>query len=309
MKKYRLTEMGKFDDETGRSILLGRNVIARVKYTAVICKHCRSSAHVVRYGTQKGIQQYYCKKCKRKFADNAALSGMRTPTEQVSSALSMFYEGMSLSGIRRHLQQTYYNYPADAAVYGWIVRFTQKAVSAARTYRAHTGNVWIADETVLKIGGSNMWFWDIIDDKTRFLLASHISTSRTTRDAETLMLRAARHATKIPNIIITDKLRAYLDGIERVFGADTRHILSGGFRIQPNTNLVERFHSTLKGRTSVMRGMQNRETARLITNGWLVHYNFFRPHEALGGRTPAQAAGIRFPYANWAEVVRGKKLW
>ncbi len=276
---------------------------------AVRCKFCGETARVVRYGTFRGVQRYYCQKCKRKFADTSTLAGMRTPAEQISCALSMFYEGMSLSSLRRHLQQTCDNYPSNSTVYLWRVRFTRKAVAAAQAYRAQTGDIWIADETVLKIGGDNVWFWDVIDYETRFLLASHLSVSRTTGDAETLMLGAASHASHIPEVIITDKLSAYLDGIERVFGAHTQHVLAIGFRIEPNITLVERFHGTLKDRTKVMRGMQNRETARLIMDGWLVHYNFFRPHEALGGRTPAEAAGIAFPYRNWAEVVEGRKLW
>ncbi len=38
-------------------------------------------------------------------------------------------------------------------------------------------------------------------------------------------------------------------------------------------------------------------------DGWLVHYNFFRPHMSLNDRTPASVAGIRFPYRNWKDVV------
>ena len=309
MQKYFRTQTMLFDKETGRAVFQARNVIARMRYTAIKCKYCDNATHVVLYGRYRGLQRYYCKKCRRKFADTSALPKMRTPTEQISSALSMFYEGMSLSAIRRHLKQTYNSYPSDSTIYNWIVKFSKKAVSTARDYRVPAGKRWIADETVLKIGGENHWFWDVIDDKTRFLLASHISINRTTRDAEILMSRATRNTVKPPEVIVTDKLRAYLDGIERVFGADTKHTLSRGFTIQPNINLVERMHGTIKDRTKVMRGMQNKQTARLITDGWLVNYNFFRPHEALKGKTPAQIAGIKFPYANWAEVVGGKKLW
>jgi hypothetical protein len=38
-------------------------------------------------------------------------------------------------------------------------------------------------------------------------------------------------------------------------------------------------------------------------DGWLVHYNFLRAHEALKGKTPAEKAGIKFPYRNWLDVV------
>ena len=53
-----------------------------------------------------------------------------------------------------------------------------------------------------------------------------------------------------------------------------------------------------------MRGLKKKETARLIMDGWLVHYNFFRPHESLNDITPAKKAGIKFPFRNWADVVK-----
>jgi len=75
------------------------------------------------------------------------------------------------------------NYPSDSTVYEWVVRFTNKAIQEAKNCKPEVGDVWIADETVLKIGGRKVWFWDIIDTKTRFLLASHMSYTRTTKDA------------------------------------------------------------------------------------------------------------------------------
>ncbi len=267
------------------------------------CKFC-GSKRIVRYGHYQGVQRWWCKDCQRKFVDNDALPKMKTPTVQVASALSMFYEGMSLNGIRRHLEQTYNNYPSDSTVYLWIVKFTKVAVAAAKDYKAQVGDIWIADETVLKVEGKNVWFFDILDDKTRFLLASYMTLHRTTPSARVLMEKAAERADKVPKVVITDKLRAYLDGIELAFGADTRHVQSEGFRVQPNTNLIERFHGTLKARTKVMRGLKKRETAKLIMGGWLVHYNFFRPHEALRNKTPAQKAGIDFPFRNWLDVVK-----
>jgi len=53
--------------------------------------------------------------------------------------------------------------------------------------------------------------------------------------------------------------------------------------------------------------MRDIKTARLLMDGWLVHYNFFRPHEALGDCTPAEKAGIRFPAQNWLDVVKSQE--
>ena len=76
------------------------------------CKYCGSSG-VVKFGTYKGVQRYWCKSCQRKFKADDTLFYMQTPANQVSSALNMYYEGMSIKAIRRQLQQEYNNSPSD----------------------------------------------------------------------------------------------------------------------------------------------------------------------------------------------------
>jgi transposase-like protein len=125
---------------------------------------------------------------------------MRYPPEQIASALSQFYDGLSIDAIRRQLQHDYNIYPSDSTVYEWVVRFTKEAVKEAKLSDVHVGDVWVADETVLKIDTGDVWFWDIIDDRTRFLLASHMSMTRTTKDAQTLMGKALAVASKPPRV-------------------------------------------------------------------------------------------------------------
>jgi putative transposase len=278
----------------------------KVPYFDITCKYC-GGRNVIKYGTFRGRQRFWCKDCKRKFADNDALPNMQTPIEQVGTAIGMYYEGQSLNSITRLLTQIYHSYPSDSTVYRWISRFTKQAVAQAKNYKPDVGDIWVADETVLDIDGKNVWFWDIIDAKTRFLLASHISRVRTTKDAQKLMELASKRAGKTPKVVMTDKLRAYLDGIELTFGADTKHIRTKPFTVEQNTNLIERFHGTLKQRTKVMRGLKDIKTAKLITEGWLLHYNYLRPHEALNGKTPAQVAGVNYPYRHWQDIVAKRK--
>jgi len=266
------------------------------------CKFC-GSANIIRYGKVGGVQYWWCKAEKRKFADNDALPEMKTPVKQISSALSMYYRGVSLDDIQQHIDQQYDNRPSDSTIHEWVTRISEETVKKAREYTPEVGDVWVADETLLRIGGKKVWFWDIIDYKTRFLLASHMSFRRTTQHARNLVEKASKRAGKTPKSVITDKLFAYLDGIELAFGADTEHIQSKGFNVQPNTNVIERFHGTLKGRTKVMRGLKSPETALLFLDGWLVYYNFFKPHRALKGKTPAVKANLDFPINNWLQAV------
>jgi hypothetical protein len=52
-----------------------------------------------------------------------------------------------------------------------------------------------------------------------------------------------------------------------------------------------------------MRGLKTFESMNEFLQGWVIHYNFFRPHLSLNDRTPAQMAGINFPYHNWKELI------
>lgn len=269
------------------------------------CKYCNST-NVIKFGTFQGIQRYWCKDCKRKFADNKALPTMKTPIEHISTALSCYFGGMPLDAIQRHLQQQFNAYYTEMGIYNWIRRFSQEAIDRVKDFQPAVGDTWIADETVLKVGGRNIWFFDVIDEKTRYLLASRLSESRTTKEAALVMNEAKRKAGKSPKRIITDKLAAYIDGIELVFGANTKHIQGKPFTDTNSTNVIERFHRTLKDRTKVIRGFKNMDTARLLTQAWLVHYNFFKEHTTLGDVPPGVRMGTT-PIKDWAEVVSQTK--
>jgi len=266
------------------------------------CKYC-GSTNVVKYGTHNGIQRYWCKDCKRKFADNRALPEMKTDTKIISAALSCYFGGMPLDAIQRHLDQQYHRYYTEMGIYNWVKRFSKEAVNKIKNFKPITGDTWIADETMLKVGGKKVWFFDVIDEKTRYLLASRLAQSRTIKEAALVMNEARRTAGKSPKRIITDRLAAYIDGIEYVFGGSAKHVQSKPFTDVDSTNIIERFQGTLKDRTKIMRGFKNLKTAELLTDAWLIHYNFFKEHESLGNIPPAQKMGLITPFKNWAEVV------
>jgi len=53
----------------------------------IICKNCGSPA-VVKFGTYKGVQRFWCKSCQRKFKADNALFHMKVSPEYISTALS-----------------------------------------------------------------------------------------------------------------------------------------------------------------------------------------------------------------------------
>jgi transposase-like protein len=95
---------------------------AGIKPDAIICKLCGSRG-VVKFGTYKGVQRYLCKVCNRKFKYDDTMFHMKTPVEQVSFAVNMYYEGKSIKAIRTELQMEHGNAPSTATIYEWIQKY------------------------------------------------------------------------------------------------------------------------------------------------------------------------------------------
>jgi len=152
------------------------------------------------------------------------------------------------------------------------------------------------------------WFWEIIDEETKFLVASHLSGDRSTKEVIALFEKSIKVAKKKPISIYVDGLPAYLDGYNKVFRTlrkDTRPelIRKIGIRAINNNNLVERLHGTLKDRIKPARGLKAEETVRVLLEGWTVHYNYVRKHQSLNGKTPAQVCGIQIKN-DWHVLVK-----
>lgn len=156
--------------------------------------------------------------------------------------------------------------PSDSTIYSWVRKYTQVAQEATKDLRPKVSDTWVADETVIKISGRNYWLWDIIDSETRYLLATYLSPNKGTREARKLMELASERAGRVPSIVVTDKLASYIDGIELAFGSETKHLQATPFS---GTQLIERWHGTLKERTKVVWGLKKPETARDFLEGFL----------------------------------------
>lgn len=271
------------------------------------CKHC-GSQDTFKYGKYKETQLFMCHDCHKRFIPNDNLFRMRTPATQVSSAITRYYDDESVSAICRQFKEEFGYLPSKNTVFRWITKYTQSAKNLTKDLHPKSlGTTWIADETVLKIGGKNVWMYDIIDKDTRFLLATRLSYTRTTADAKALMEQASKVAGIKPKEVLIDGNNSYLDSIEQAFGSDAEHVRGNPFSSKESgesTSRIERFHGTIKSRTKVMRGLKDFETAHEFIDGYIIHYNFIRPHESLEGKTPAQVAGIEYDFHSWNDITR-----
>jgi putative transposase len=278
----------------------------------VVCKFC-GSQHTRKYGFSKGIQNYFCNDCHTKFTGTDALRHGKVSPSFIANALHEYYSGMSFHEIEQNIDQQASGDISHTAVIKWVNKYTNEAIRQTKDLHPKVGSTWVVDETYIKTDvkttdPKGVVFWDVIDADTRFLLASRITSTRGTQDARLLMELAAKRAGKTPRVVVTDKLAAYIDGIELAFGSDATHRQGSPFHTEHSTALIERFHNTLKDRTKVMRELRDKSTLKRFTDGYLVHYNFFRPNMALDNKSPAEVAGLKYENHSWTDVVGVKKV-
>jgi transposase InsO family protein len=70
------------------------------------------------------------------------------------------------------------------------------------------------------------------------------------------------------------------------------HIRLKDFETKPKNTIVERLNGTFRERTKVMRSLDSSLTASEFAAGLQTYYNYIRPHQGVGGLTPAQMANI-----------------
>ena len=84
----------------------------------------------------------------------------------------------------------------------------------------------------------------------------------------------------------------------------TPHRRVPSIRAPDSNNRIERLHGTEKERTKVLRRFDTDDGAAMIAEGFRVHYNLVKPHMALDGQTPGDAAAIALPDGfRWRAVL------
>jgi transposase-like protein len=209
----------------------------------------------------------------------------------------MYYEGLSVRKVQNQLQKIFGIQIGKSAIWRWLMKYSALVSGYVESLKPQLLGVYHVDETAIKCKGVQKWFWEIIDSQTKFLVASHLSGSRTTEDAIALFQKSIKVAKRNPTSIYCDGLPAYVDAYNKVFWTmrkDTRPELVRrvGIRATHNQNVVERLHGSLKDRLKPTRGLKDEEPVRTLLDGWVVHYNYVRPHQTLKGKTPAQISGI-----------------
>jgi transposase-like protein len=270
------------------------------------CKYC-DSEKVVKDGKVKGQQVYKCKDCKHRFFLNGSFSKMRNGKNLVVAALNFYYDGLSLRKAQRNLEHIFGEKVSQVTILNWIKKYSKLVKEYVATLTPQLSGLWHEDETVLSCEGRNVWFWEMIDEDTRFLVASHLSGTRTLEDTIAVFKQGYEMSKVRPRAVFVDGSFVYETAFNKVFYTmrkDTRPELVQrvGIRARETNNLVERLHGTLKDRTKPMKGLKSFESSKSLLEGYTIHYNYVRPHQSLNGKTPAQAARTQAP-STWKGLI------
>jgi putative transposase len=270
------------------------------------CKYC-DLENVVKNGNVKGVQVYKCKNCGHRFTEGSAFPKMRTESRIISTSIDFYFEGLSIRKISNQLEKLYGVHVSNVSIWKWIMKYSTLVSKYVETLSPQVLGMYHLDETAIKCSGVQKWFWEMIDEQTKFLVSSHLSGSRTTKDAIEVFEKSIRITKRKPVSIYCDGLPAYVDGYNHVFRTLKKEgrpelIRRVGIRNVHNQNAVERLHSTLKDRLKPTRGLKGEDTVRTLLEGWVVHYNYVRKHQTIK-MTPAQASGLNIK-DDWHVLVK-----
>lgn len=154
-----------------------------------------------------------------------------------------------------------------------------------------------------------------IDDNSRFIVSAMLVARATARPVcEALLAALRRHG--VPEGVLTDNGKVFTGRFgprgsasevlfDRVCAENgIRHLLTAP-RSPTTTGKVERLHKTMRAEffTVADRSYETIGQLQAALDGWVVHYNTERPHQALGMRAPAERFALAGTAADLAAVV------
>jgi len=130
-----------------------------------------------------------------------------------------------------------------------------------------------------------------------------------TADLRPLFKLGKAIADKQPKTLITDGAPNFHEAYTKEFwtrGNGTEHIREIRMSGSVHNNKMERFNGEIRDRERVMRTLEKVDTP--ILTGMQIYHNYVRPHDALNGRTPSEAAGITVKGENkWITIIQNAR--
>ncbi len=273
------------------------------------CMFCHS-VNLKKFGVRKNksgdLQRFLCGDCKRTFSINIGFERMKHNPQAITTAMQLYFSGESLRNTKNSLKLMGV-IVSHQTVYNWIAKYVGLMQRYVEQLKPQMSDTWRADELWVKISGDMKYVFALMDDETRFWIAQEVADTKFTHDARNIFHKAKELAGSKPSTMITDGLPAYQDAFNKEFftmkAPRSKHVYGIKFDSEKNNNKMERMNGEVRDREKVMRGLKVPDTP--ILTGCQIFHNFVRPHQALKGKTPADAAGIKVEGSNkWITLIQ-----
>ena len=274
-----------------------------------LCMYCNSK-DTIGYGkrqTQSGQKQKYkCNDCNKYFIDEKNFERYKGNGKVTTAILDLYFKGVSLRGIKDHLKQ-FYNLSLDHSnILRRIQKYSKTIDEYVKTLKPELKQIWHHDEMKIQAGGKWKWLWNVMDNETKFLITTQVSTKAKVKDSRKFFADAREQAQMQPKFLITDGRHPLTESIEREM-PETQHVRVVTLTDKRTNNQgIERLNGTIRDRVKTMRGFDNIESAELMTSAYRNYYNFIKPHSSIGGLTPALKAkiGVDLEGNKWMALLR-----
>jgi len=281
--------------------------------TSVVCLYCNSEGIVkkaIRHNKYGNIQRYLCKECGKRFSFNIGFEKMKHNPQGITTAMQLYFSGESLRNTCESLQLIGMNV-SHQTIYNWIKKYVTLMARYLQQIKPNISDAWRADELYLKIKGNPKYLYALMDDQTRFWIAQQVADTKYTSNVRPLLQKGKELSDKRPNTFITDGAPNFHDAFNKEFftlkDPRTRHISHIRLQGDHNNNKMERLNGEVRDREKVMRGLKRPDTT--VLTGYQIYHNYFRPHEALNGKTPAEKCGIAIQGNNkWKTVIENASI-
>jgi transposase-like protein len=255
----------------------------------------------IRHNKKGDLQVYLCRTCGKHFTLNLGFERTRVTPQVITSAMQLYFTGESLRNIMNFLKLQGVKI-SHVSVLKWINKYVALMSEYLGKIKPNVSDTWRADEIYIKFSGNMKYLFAMMDDETRFWIAQEVAETKEKYDARNLLRMSKEVAGKKPETFITDGLASYHDAYKKEFwtlkGPRTEHVRHIKLRGDIHNNKMERMNGEIRDREKTMRGLKKTDT--LILKGYQIYHNYIRPHEALNGKTPANACGI---------IIEGQDKW
>lgn len=234
---------------------------------------------------------------------------MRSDPKVIVTALNLYYDGLSMRKVSEQVNKIFGESVSQSTIHYWIHKYATLTKEYVESLAPTLSGKYHHDETELKVNGDGRYFWQTLDEDTRFIVAHLLTADRTIENATQVFQQALRK--QRPKVLFTDGSYSYDEAFKKVYFTRYKEnrvqwVRRVGIRARQTNNIVERSHSTLKTRSRVFRGLKNDKSSRELLDGYVINYNFCRKHSAIK-TVPSKKAKLEIE--GWNQLIRQAQIY